>query len=517
MAPTALIVLDGWGIAPPGPGNATTLANTPTFDEIWQRYPHTELRASGLAVGLPEGQIGNSEVGHMNLGAGRVVMQKQTYIQSLIDEGRFASNEVLRQAFGLKDRSATLHLLGLVSDGGVHSDLGHFYALLELAKSINVPKVRVHVFTDGRDVGPSTAIQFVTELAARIEKEPTMAVATVSGRYYAMDRDKRWDRTKRAYDAIVCGQSEFTASTAVEAVEMAYERDETDEFIKPTVVLDADGEPCGPLKDGDSIFFFNFRADRARQLSYAILRPGFNEFERCKVLDDIRYASMMEYDDEMGTPFAFELPELDQPLAEILTQAGKSQYHTAETEKYPHVTYFFNALREESYPGEERLLIPSPRVATYDLQPEMSAPELTEATLRRLREYDDDFILLNYANPDMVGHTGIIEAAIAACEAVDQGLSQILAALREKGGRAIVLADHGNCEVMIDEDGGPHTAHTTNPVPCILVDDDFTGSLRDGGKLGDVTPTILALMGLEQPAAMTGQSLLDSSQMSVVR
>ncbi|MDQ4076543.1 MAG: 2,3-bisphosphoglycerate-independent phosphoglycerate mutase [Chloroflexota bacterium] len=508
MGPVALIVLDGWGIAPPGPGNAAYLAETPVFDRLWANYPHTELKASGLAVGLPEGQIGNSEVGHMNLGAGRVVMQKQTYIQSLIDSGEFYENEVLRQAFGLTEGAETLHLMGLVSDGGVHSDLNHFYALLELAQTLDVPRVRIHVFTDGRDVGPSTAVRFMEELAGRLHEYPNTAIATVSGRYYAMDRDKRWDRTKKAYDAIVCGESELQALNAVSAVEAAYERGETDEFIKPTVIVDEAGNPVGPIGDGDAVFFFNFRADRVRQLTYALIREGFDEFVRCRVVEDLHYASMMQYDDALPTPFAFELPEIDRPLAEVLSEAGKTQFHSAETEKYPHVTYFFNAFREEPYPGEERLLVPSPKVATYDLQPEMSAPQLTEGVVARIREHDDDFILLNYANPDMVGHTGIIEAAVAACEAIDDGLGQVLAALREKRGRAIVLADHGNCEVMIDEKGGPHTAHTTNPVPCILVDDDFEGSLRDGGKLGDVAPTILEMMGLPKPERMTGVSLL---------
>ncbi len=523
MGPTALIVLDGWGIAPPGPGNAVTLANTPQFDHLWATHPHTTLQASGLAVGLPRGQMGNSEVGHMNLGAGRVVMQKQTFIQSLIESGEFYSNAVLRDAFGVRGPTNALHLMGLVSDGGVHSDLEHFYALLELARQTDVPNIFVHVFTDGRDVGPSTARTFMEELAARLQASKRAAIATVSGRYYAMDRDKRWERTQRAYNAIVCGQSEFTATNPLAAVTLAYERGETDEFIKPTVILDergrpvgsvrlgepeaVEGEPQGIIREGDTIFFFNFRADRARQLSSALLNESFDGFERCRIVQDLRYASLMQYDNAFARPYAFELPPLSLGLAEVLAEAGKTQYHSAETEKYPHVTYFFNALREESFPGEFRTLVPSPRVATYDLQPEMSAPALTEAAVSRIRDYDDDFILINFANPDMVGHTGVIAAAIAACETVDTALGQVLGALRQKGGRALIVADHGNAEMMIDEVGGPHTAHTTNPVPCILVDEAYTGTLRDGGQLGDVAPTILDLMGLAQPAPMTGQSL----------
>jgi 2,3-bisphosphoglycerate-independent phosphoglycerate mutase len=508
MAPVALIVLDGFGLAPPGPGNAVFLAETPNFDAIWQHYPHTELAASGLAVGLPEGQIGNSEVGHMNLGAGRVVMQKQTYIQDLIDKGDFYNNEVLRQAYKLRSQDNALHLMGLVSSGGVHSDLIHLYALLELAQQVHVPRVFIHAFTDGRDVGPSTARQFMEELSADIGEREGVEIATVCGRYYAMDRDKRWDRTKLAYDAIVCGRAEFTATSGAEAIETAYRRGEFDEFIKPTVIVDEEGNPIGPIQDGDSVFFFNFRGDRARQLTYALLLPDYENFERCRVVRDIQYSSLMEYAGDVGRPHAFALPDLSNPLGEVLATHGKTQYHTAETEKYPHVTYFFNAMREGAYEGEERLLVPSPKVATYDLQPEMSAPALTASTVARIRNNDDDFILLNFANPDMVGHTGVLEAAIAACEAADDGLGHVLDALRAKGGRAIVVADHGNAEQMFDAEGGPHTAHTTNPVPCVLVDDNYRGRLRDGGKLGDVAPTILDLMGLPQPPEMTGESLL---------
>ena len=509
VSPVALIILDGFGLAPEGPGNAVALADTPNFGRYWRGYPHTQLAASGLAVGLPEGQIGNSEVGHMNLGAGRVVMQKQTYIQALIDSGDFARNEVLGEVFSGCEGN-TLHLMGLVSDGGVHSDLSDLYALLELASRNTDCEVALHVFTDGRDVGPSTAIRFMEELTGNLSELPRARVASVSGRYYAMDRDKRWDRTKRAYDAIVCGESAFTASSGEEAVQRAYNRDETDEFIQPTVIVD-DAGPVGRVEDGDGIFFFNFRSDRARQLTYALLNEDFDAFTRCRVLKNIRYASMMAYAEDIRAPAAFKLPEITHSLAEVLSNAGLSQYHTAETEKYPHVTFFFNAQREDAMPGESRYMEPSPRVATYDLQPEMSAAPLTHRALARLRDFDDDFILLNYANPDMVGHTGVLEAAIKACETADKELGRLVSAVRAKGGAALILADHGNAEKMVADNGGPHTAHTTNPVPFIVVADEAVTEglrLRAGGALGDVAPTVLELLSVSQPPEMTGRSLL---------
>jgi len=511
VKPVALFILDGFGLAPAGPGNAVSLARTPTFDRIWRDYPHTELTASGRAVGLPEGQMGNSEVGHLNLGAGRVVMQSLSFIQNAIDDGSFFENPVLTKAFDAAEGHA-LHLMGLVSNGGVHADLRHVFALLELAERRGTGPVYVHVFTDGRDTPPDSGRRFVTELEERIARlDTSAAVASVSGRYFAMDRDKRWERTRLAYEAVVCGRSEHTARSASEAVEAAYRRGETDEFIQPTVLTTEDGAPVGEIHNGDGVVFFNFRADRARQLTYALLGgPDWNAFERCRH-PRVHYASLMQYDRELDAPFAFELPVLPHVLGEVVSEAGLRQYHTAETEKYAHVTYFFNAKREEPYPGEERMLVPSPKVATYDLQPQMSAPELTDATVRRLKDADDDFLLLNYANPDMVGHTGVLRAAIAACEAADTGLGRLLEALLAKGGAAIIIADHGNAEVMVEADGSPHTAHTTNPVPCVLVTDDpelRRRTLRSGGVLGDVAPTLLELLGLEQPAEMTGRSLL---------
>ncbi len=503
--PIMLLILDGFGLAPAGPGNAVALAHTPNFDHYWQTSPHTELQASGRAVGLPDGQMGNSEVGHLNLGAGRVVEQSLSYIQNQIDDGTLFENPVLSAICDAATKSGgALHLLGLVSDGGVHSDIRHLFALLELAHRKGVSRVYVHAFTDGRDTPPQSGLAFVRALEAKLASlGEGFRLGSVSGRYYAMDRDNRWERVQRAYDAVVCASSPTHAESGTAAVQGAYNRGETDEFIAPTVIAGSPG-----IQDGDSVLFFNFRADRARQMTYALLGDGNWElFTRCRV-PKITYASLMEYDAKLGAAYALALPELKNGLAEVLSAAGMSQYHTAETEKYPHVTYFFDAKIETPFPGEARQIIPSPKVATYDLQPEMSAPALTEATLTRLREHDDDFILINYANPDMVGHTGVLEAAIKACETVDAELGQLAKAVQAKGGVLIVLADHGNAEMMTDTDGGPHTAHTTNPVPCIVIGAGDI-KLRAGGKLGDVAPPILELLGLGAPPEMTGQSLLE--------
>ena len=516
--PVMLLILDGFGLAPEGPGNAVALARTPNFDRLWQTCPHTELQASGRAVGLPDGQMGNSEVGHLNLGAGRVVEQSLSYIQTRIDDGTFFKNPVLNTVY---DAAATsggaLHLMGLVSDGGVHSDLRHLVALLELAARKGTAPVYVHVFTDGRDTPPQSGLGFVTELQGEIDtlnhdaSEHNIRIATVSGRYYAMDRDNRWERVQLAYDAVVCAEAEFGAGSAAEAVENAYARGETDEFIRPTTVAGG-----AEIRDGDAVCFFNFRADRARQLTYALLGDAtWRHFVRCRV-PKVYYASLMEYDVQLNAPYALAVPELKNSLAEVLSAAGKTQYHTAETEKYPHVTYFFDAKIEVPFAGEARQMVASPKVATYDLQPEMSAPELTELTLKRLREHDDDFVLINYANPDMVGHTGVLEAAIKACETVDVGLGRLAEAVQAKGGALIALADHGNAEVMLAPDGGPHTAHTTNPVPCVVIGaGDVT--LRSGGVLGDVAPTILGLLGVAPPPEMTRSSLIVPASPQEVR
>ena len=512
QTPLAVIVLDGFGLDADGPGNAVARADTPNFDRYWQHHAHCELAASGRAVGLPEGQIGNSEVGHMNLGAGRTVMQSLTTISAAIEDGSFFDNAVLSAALTAVESGGALHLLGLVSDGGVHSDLEHLNALLRLCARRGVGPVFVHAFTDGRDTAPDGSVGFLERVQEQIDSlDADIRIASVCGRYYAMDRDKRWQRTERAYRALVCGRAERTAADWREALEQARNEHETDEFVAPTVIV-ANGEAIGPIEDGDSVIFFNFRADRARQLSWALLGDeGWQGFDRRRV-PDILFTTMMPYADDIEVPFAFELPAIEHPLAEVISAAGLTQFHAAETEKYAHVTYFFNAKIEEPFPGESRCLVPSPQtVATYDLKPEMSAPALTEAVLERLAGHADDFVLINYANPDMVGHTGVIEAAIAACEAVDAELGRLVDAVLAKGGALIVLADHGNAETMLTPDGRPHTAHTTNPVPCIVIGAGAL-TLRSGGKLGDVAPTVLELMGLEQPASMTGVSLIQGEQ-----
>ncbi len=501
--PLALIILDGFGLAEPGPGNAVQLAHTPNFDRYWSEHPRTTLSASGTDVGLPEGQIGNSEVGHLNIGLGRVVVQSLTHVDNLIASGEFFSNQVLKDALNTGP-DGTVHLIGLVSHGGVHSSLEHLLALLELADRERANNVAVHVMTDGRDTAPDSGLLCVLELQAALERLSIPArVASVTGRYWAMDRDRRWDRTKRAYDAIVCGRAARNASSAANAVQDSYKLGTTDEFIEPTII----GEPL-VMQPDDQVIFFNFRADRARQLSHALTSGSeWKQFERCSTVRP-RLTTFMEYDSALPARHAFALPPLDMPLAQVISRAGLSQYHAAETEKYAHVTYFFNAQREEPFEGEERRLVPSPKVPTYDLQPEMSALELTDAVVTRLQTHDDAFLLVNFANPDMVGHTGVLGAAIRACEATDEGLGRIVEAVTARGGVAVVLADHGNAEQMLAADGAsPHTAHTTNPVPFIVIG---AGALKlsEGGRLADVAPTVLQLLGIAQPAQMTGRSLL---------
>ena len=508
--PIALIILDGFGLGPEVEGNAVYRAETPTFDRLWREWPHTRLIASGRQVGLPEGQMGNSEVGHLNLGGGRIVMQSLTYITHLIETGEFFQNPALQNAMDAAVRGGgRLHVMGLTSNGGVHSDLDHLYAILQMAEQRGVKDIVLHAFTDGRDVSPDSGRGFISEINEYLKQHPGQGrIATVIGRYYAMDRDKRWERVSVAYDAIVNGQAADTAIDPVDAVQAAYQRGETDEFIKPTVIVDEQGQPLGRMSDGDSVIFFNFRGDRGRQLTYALMGDeNWNGYARPRRLQGLHYCALTDYDSAWKLPFAFAIPVVDNPLAEVISGHGLTQYHTAETEKYPHVTFFFNALREEPYPGETRSLVPSPRVATYDLQPEMSAPELTERTVERILSADDAFILINFANPDMVGHTGVLEAAIKACEAADQGLKRVVEAIEARGGAYVIVADHGNAEMMRQENGEPHTAHTTNLVPMIVGNSTAAG-LKDGGILADVAPTILQLMGLPVPPQMTGRSLL---------
>jgi 2,3-bisphosphoglycerate-independent phosphoglycerate mutase len=476
-----LVVLDGWGLAEPGPGNAIALADTPVFDELWEKHPHTTLITHGPAVGLPEGQMGNSEVGHLNLGAGAVVKQDLLRIDEAIEDGSFFENDALRAAC----KTERLHLLGLVSDGGVHSSMDHLRAMIELAGREGVSDVVVHAFTDGRDTPPESGAGHVAE----VERWDGCRIATVSGRYYAMDRDTRWDRTELAFEAIVNGEAEFRAETGEEAVRQAYERGETDEFIKPTLVAEA-----GQVRDGDSAIFFNFRPDRARQLT-----------SKLGELDGLRLTTLTEYHEDWDYPVAFPPARPELTLASTLAERGQAQLHVAETEKYAHVTYFFNGGEEDEYGGEERRLVDSPRdVPTYDKKPEMSARAAADAFVERWRDGDFTFGIINFANPDMVGHTGVIEAAVKAVEVVDECLGQVVEAVHESGGVCIVTADHGNADQMLEPDGSPNTAHSMNPVPLVITGD--VGPLRDGGTLCDVAPTLLALLGEEQPDAMTGRS-----------
>jgi 2,3-bisphosphoglycerate-independent phosphoglycerate mutase len=489
-----LVVLDGWGLAPPGPGNAVDLADTPTFDRLWAEYPHTQLEASGGAVGLPEGQMGNSEVGHTNLGAGRVVRQDLVRIDGDIESGAFFENAVLVDACRAA-RGSALHLLGLVSDGGVHSHVRHLRALIELAGQQTVEHVHVHAFTDGRDTSPHGAAGYLDGIPG---------VATVAGRYYAMDRDRRWDRIERAYNAIVRGAGDG-ADDPVAAVKAAYERDVTDEFIEPVVI----GAPAaGRIRGGDVAVFFNFRPDRARELSWALTKREFDGFDRGPDPPLPRFVQMTEYADDIDAPVAFPGDDLADVLAQALASHGVGQLHVAETEKYAHVTYFFDGGAETRCDGEEWELVDSPRdVPTYDRKPEMSAEGVADRVVAGLADGGRyGFCLVNFANPDMVGHTGSIPAATAAVEAVDRGLARVAEAVQARGGVCLVTADHGNAETMLTAGGSPHTAHTTNPVPLIVTDHDVR--LRDGGRLADIAPTVLELLGVPAPAAMTGVSLL---------
>jgi 2,3-bisphosphoglycerate-independent phosphoglycerate mutase len=488
-----LVVLDGWGLAPPGPGNAVDLADTPTFDRLWAEYPHTQLDASGRAVGLPDGQMGNSEVGHTNLGAGRVVRQDLVRIDDDIESGAFFRNKPLVDACR-HARGSALHLLGLVSDGGVHSHLRHLEALIELARREGVEHVHVHAFTDGRDTSPHGAERYLAGIPS---------VATVAGRYYAMDRDRRWERAKRAYDAIVHGVG-ARADDAVEAVRASYAAGVTDEFIEPVVI----GDPAhGRIRSGDAAVFFNFRPDRARELSWALTKREFDGFDRGPDPPFPHYVQMTEYADDVAAPVAFPGEDLADVLAQVLASHNVGQLHVAETEKYAHVTYFFDGGSETRCAGEEWELVDSPRdVATYDQKPSMSAEGVADHVVAGLADDRYGFCLVNFANPDMVGHTGVIPAAVEAVETADRCLARVIEAVSARGGVCLVTADHGNAETMLNPDGSPHTAHTTNPVPLIVTDHGVR--LREGGRLADIAPTALDLLGVPAPDVMSGESLV---------
>jgi 2,3-bisphosphoglycerate-independent phosphoglycerate mutase len=494
-----LLILDGWGIAPDGPGNAISLASTPVFDELWSAYPHAQLRTSGRDVGLPDGQMGNSEVGHLNLGAGAVVKQDLTRIDDAIAESSFASNEVLRAALSDAPR---VHLIGLVSDGGVHSGWRHVEALIALAGDAGVEDLAIHAFTDGRDTSPKAGAGYLEQVQDWCEEAGTGRIGSVVGRYFAMDRDQRWDRIQKAYDLLVHGRGEHSADTGPDAARAAYDRDETDEFIAATTVGE---EAC--IRPGDSVIAFNFRPDRMREITRALAEPDFGEIDRGGAPPVERYTAMTEYEEGWPYPVAFPPHRPEITLPQVIADHGAGQLHVAETEKYAHVTYFFGGGEEEPYPGEERELVPSPRdVPTYDHKPEMSAREAARAFTDHWRGGDARFGIINFANPDMVGHTGVIEAAVRAVETVDECLGEVVAAVHESGGAVLVTADHGNCDHMLEDDGSPNTAHSLNPVPVIVTVEGQR--LREEGILADVAPTLLELLGMDQPEAMTGESLL---------
>lgn len=503
-APLALIILDGFGYSPRREGNAIALARTPHFDELFKKYPKTLIEGSGRAVGLPPGQMGNSEVGHLNIGAGRIVRMDISRIDHAIETGEFFRNPALLEAMD-RARGSALHLMGLVSHGGVHSWHEHLYALLRMAKGSGLSRVFVHAFLDGRDTPPTSGAEYVAELIEKMREYGIGRVASVIGRYYAMDRDKRWDRTEKAYRLIAFGEGR-KRSDPVAAIREYYEEGVTDEFMKPISIVEESGEPVATVRDGDSVIFFNFRADRARQLTRAFTEDDFTGFDRGPKLK-IHFTCMTEYDRTFQLPVAFGPERHEMILADIFAAEGIRNLRIAETEKYAHVTYFFNGGIEKPFPYEERILIPSPKVATYDLKPEMSAFEVTEEVVKAIKSDRFDVFIINYANPDMVGHTGVLEAAIKAVEVVDQCVGRVIEAIREKGGAAIITADHGNIEQMIDpETGEPFTAHTTNPVPLILVDN-YSGRLASGGSLQDIAPTMLGMLGLPKPPQMTGRDL----------
>ncbi len=506
--PLMLIILDGWGYREAREGNAILAARTPNLDRLMERYPSCFLETSGEAVGLPEGQMGNSEVGHLNIGAGRIVYQDLTRINLSIRNGDFFENPAFLNAISnARACNSSLHLMGLVSYGGVHSYMTHIYALIKLAKEKGLKKVYIHAFLDGRDVPPKAALKDIKELDAFCKESGNAKIAIVSGRYYAMDRDKRWDRTKLAYDALTMGVAPYKALDAETAVSNAYARGETDEFVKPTVITDSEGKPEAVVQDNDSVIFFNFRPDRARQLTWAFVNEDFESFPREKH-PKVHYVCMAQYDETLDLPIAFPPEGLENVLGEVLSKQGLTQLRIAETEKYAHVTFFLNGGQEKCYEGEDRCLIPSPKIATYDLKPEMSAYEVTDEVIKRIRSGKYDMIILNFANMDMVGHTGIFNAAVKAVEAVDNCVGKIAATLDETGGVALITADHGNAEQMENPTTGePHTAHTSNLVKCIYAGNDEVKAFKNG-KLCDLAPTLLELLGIRKPENMKGESLI---------
>jgi 2,3-bisphosphoglycerate-independent phosphoglycerate mutase len=505
--PVALIILDGFGLRGEVQGNAVAQANKPNYDRYMATYPNTTLTACGEAVGLPEGQMGNSEVGHLNIGSGRIVYQDLTRISKSIRDGDFFDNETLVGAIRYaRDSHKKLHLYGLLSDGGVHSHITHLYALLDLAKKENFKDVYIHAFLDGRDVSPDSAKDYMRQLQAKIAEVGLGQIATVQGRYYAMDRDKRWDRVQLSYRAMVYGDGP-QATDPMQAILDSYEKSVFDEFFLPTVIVKADGTPVGLVEDEDAVIFYNFRPDRAIQLSNVFNNVDFREFERgVKHPRNLYFVSLTMFSETVGGLVAYKSNNLDNTLAEVLAQNGLTQLHTAETEKYPHVTFFFNGGRESAMPGESRIMMKSPQVATYDLKPEMSAYELAASTVAEIEADRHDVIILNFANPDMVGHSGLLEPTIRAVEATDECLGQVVEAILAKGGIALITADHGNADEVRDEQGRPMTAHTTNPVPFIVTTKNVT--LREGGILADIAPTMLDILQVSQPVEMTGHSII---------
>jgi 2,3-bisphosphoglycerate-independent phosphoglycerate mutase len=509
--PLLLVVLDGWGLRAEREANAIAVAGTPNMDALANEFPHTGLRTSGLAVGLPEGQMGNSEVGHTNLGAGRIVYQDLVRINRAVEDGSFFQNPVLLEAMKrAKAESGTVHLMGLFSDGGVHSHVDHLHALLELARREGVPRAFVHAFLDGRDTPPKSGVDYMRAFEKRVGEIGYGKIASVCGRFWAMDRDKRWDRVEKGWAMMVRGEG-FKAASGVAAIEEGYARSETDEFVKPTVVVDGSGEPRGRVRDGDAVVFFNFRADRAREITRALAQEGFHEFEAKPRPRLSYYACMTEYDKTFGLPVAYAPDQPTKIFPEIVAKAGIAQLRCAETEKYAHVTFFFNGGREVQFEKEDRILVPSPRdVHTYDEKPEMSAGEVTEKLVAAIDSKKYGFILVNFANPDMVGHTGKLDAAVKAVKFVDSCVGRLWAAAKKAGMAMLVTADHGNCEMMVDpETGQPHTAHTLGPVPFILAAPDLRGAkLRADGVLADVAPTAMQVMGLPKPDEMKGLGLV---------